>query len=70
MQPVSAKSTEVPDSRPLHLPRAGRIVRVCSAGAASNLIGNTPLLRLERLTRDLPGIELLGKAEWYNPGDR
>jgi S-sulfo-L-cysteine synthase (O-acetyl-L-serine-dependent) len=32
------------------------------------LIGNTPLLRLERLTRDLPGIELLGKAEWYNPG--
>jgi S-sulfo-L-cysteine synthase (O-acetyl-L-serine-dependent) len=32
------------------------------------LIGNTPLLRLERLTRDLPGIELLGKAEWFNPG--
>jgi cysteine synthase B len=32
------------------------------------LIGNTPLLRLERLTRDLPGIQLLGKAEWYNPG--
>ena len=25
-------------------------------------------MRLERLTRDLPGIELLGKAEWYNPG--
>jgi len=32
------------------------------------LIGNTPLLRLEQLTRDLPGIELLGKAEWRNPG--
>ncbi len=32
------------------------------------LIGNTPLLRLDRLVRDLPGIELLGKAEWYNPG--
>src|ERR1700752_2202525 len=31
-------------------------------------IGNTPLLRLERLTRDLPGVELLGKAEWMNPG--
>ena len=31
-------------------------------------IGNTPLLRLERLTRDLPGIQLLGKAEWLNPG--
>ena len=33
-----------------------------------DLIGNTPLLRLERLTSHLPGIELLGKAEWRNPG--
>ena len=31
-------------------------------------IGNTPLLRLDRLTADLPGITLLGKAEWANPG--
>src|SRR5437660_12718487 len=31
-------------------------------------IGNTPLLRLDALTTDLPGITLLGKAEWYNPG--
>ena len=31
-------------------------------------IGNTPLLRLERITRDLPGVEILGKAEWCNPG--
>jgi S-sulfo-L-cysteine synthase (O-acetyl-L-serine-dependent) len=31
-------------------------------------IGNTPLLRLDSLTRDLPGIALLGKAEWCNPG--
>jgi cysteine synthase B len=31
-------------------------------------IGNTPLLRLDRLTADLPGIVLLGKAEWANPG--
>jgi cysteine synthase B len=31
-------------------------------------IGNTPLLRLDALTRDLPGVVLLGKAEWYNPG--
>ncbi len=31
-------------------------------------IGNTPLLRLERLTRGLPGVALLGKAEWFNPG--
>ncbi len=31
-------------------------------------IGNTPLLRLDALTVDLPGVALLGKAEWYNPG--
>jgi cysteine synthase B len=31
-------------------------------------IGNTPLIRLDALTRDLPGIVLLGKAEWCNPG--
>ncbi len=32
-------------------------------------IGNTPLLRLRRLARDLPRtIELFIKAEWFNPG--
>jgi cysteine synthase B len=31
-------------------------------------IGNTPLLRLDRLTSHLPNIQLLGKAEWSNPG--
>jgi len=31
-------------------------------------IGNTPLVRLDELTRDLPGIQILGKAEWANPG--
>ncbi len=31
-------------------------------------VGNTPLIRLDRLTEDLPGIQILGKAEWANPG--
>ena len=31
-------------------------------------IGNTPLLPLHALTRNLPGVQLWGKAEWYNPG--
>src|ERR1700749_1476960 len=31
-------------------------------------IGNTPLVRLEGLTAHLPGIQILGKAEWTNPG--
>jgi cysteine synthase B len=31
-------------------------------------IGNTPLVRFDRLVRDLLGVTLLGKAEWANPG--
>ena len=31
-------------------------------------IGNTPLVRLDRIVRPFPGITLLGKAEWVNPG--
>lgn len=46
--------------RPLHLDRAKTI--------ESN-IGNTPLIRLRNITRDLPaGVEVLAKAEHLNPG--
>lgn len=31
-------------------------------------IGNTPLVLLDHVVRDLKGITLLGKAEWANPG--
>ena len=31
-------------------------------------IGNTPLVRLERLSAHLPGVKIYGKAEWMNPG--
>jgi S-sulfo-L-cysteine synthase (O-acetyl-L-serine-dependent) len=31
-------------------------------------IGNTPLIRLEKVSREFPGIEILGKAEYFNPG--
>jgi S-sulfo-L-cysteine synthase (O-acetyl-L-serine-dependent) len=48
--------------------------RVSAAPAAAtdsilDLIGNTPLVRLRRLEREVPeGIELYAKAEWKNPG--
>jgi len=35
---------------------------------ALDRVGNTPLLRLEHLTSNLADVEILGKAEWYNPG--
>jgi S-sulfo-L-cysteine synthase (O-acetyl-L-serine-dependent) len=31
-------------------------------------IGNTPLLRLERVVADFPDVEFYAKAEWFNPG--
>jgi S-sulfo-L-cysteine synthase (O-acetyl-L-serine-dependent) len=40
--------------------RAGANVLEC--------IGNTPLLRLERVGREFPNVEFCAKAEWLNPG--
>jgi cysteine synthase B len=31
-------------------------------------IGNTPLLALERVSAESPNVQILGKAEWFNPG--
>jgi cysteine synthase B len=38
---------------------------------AQNLIstiGNTPLLRLDKIARDFPGVQIYAKAEYFNPG--
>src|SRR4028119_1113352 len=34
----------------------------------TDLVGNTPLLKLSSISREVPGVRILGKAEWYNPG--
>jgi cysteine synthase B len=31
-------------------------------------IGNTPLVRLEKVPREFPGVEIFAKAEYFNPG--
>src|SRR5579863_1535124 len=33
-----------------------------------SLIGNTPLLRIQRIGREFPAVEFYAKAEWANPG--
>jgi S-sulfo-L-cysteine synthase (O-acetyl-L-serine-dependent) len=33
-----------------------------------DLIGNTPLLSFKRITQSLAPVQVLAKAEWYNPG--
>src|SRR5258708_4679947 len=59
MRPVAPKLAEV-SATTTDAPRLG--VR------SIERVGNTPLLRLERIARDFPNIQLLGKAEWLNPG--
>ena len=34
----------------------------------SGLVGNTPLVRLRSVTRDIPGSAVLAKVEYFNPG--
>ncbi len=52
------------------MPLATIAVPEIRAGATGLLeqIGNTPLLRLDRIAADLPGVEIYAKAEWFNPG--
>jgi len=43
--------------------------RLKRADSIIELIGNTPLIRLTRITEGLnPGVEVYAKAEWFNPG--
>lgn len=32
-----------------------------------DLVGNTPLVKLNRIGSEIDGVEIYGKAEWYNP---
>src|SRR5439155_3114861 len=54
-EPASAK-VELPAERPA----VGQSVL--------ERIGNTPLLRLERVGSEFPNIQFFAKAEWFNPG--
>jgi S-sulfo-L-cysteine synthase (O-acetyl-L-serine-dependent) len=48
---------------------AERPPAVTAAGNLEQLIGNTPLIRLRRVTRSLSrGVQVFVKAEWFNPG--
>src|ERR1700742_4027507 len=50
-------------------PSTPRSQPVTSAGKSLlECIGNTPLLRLERVVKEFPNVEFAAKAEWFNPG--
>ena len=68
MRPLSSNSAEVSASK-VHNPGERNSLRLPSLGQFTvDRIGNTPLLRLARIATDLPGAQILGKAEWLNPG--
>lgn len=50
-----------------HAVPASFVVRASAESLLDN-IGNTPLLRLQHVAADLPGVEIYAKAEYFNPG--
>jgi cysteine synthase B len=60
-------TTTASGSAPSHRPSQAKAVPSRGEAVLAQ-IGNTPLLSLGALTGDFPVVELLGKAEWHNPG--
>src|SRR3989441_13287065 len=44
------------------------IVDRATNSSVLDMIGRTPLVRLQHFERETPGVELYAKAEWQNPG--
>src|ERR1700730_15948580 len=59
-----SESKKVAMAQALPVPQLART----QAEPLLDTVGNTPLLRLERIPREIPGIEIFGKAEYFNPG--
>lgn len=62
----AARRRPLPAVAQLELQQALR--RPARAGSIIELVGNTPLVRLHRIERDVPGVELWAKCEFANPG--
>jgi S-sulfo-L-cysteine synthase (O-acetyl-L-serine-dependent) len=50
------------------LPEVSPAASLAAVSSVLDRIGNTPLLRLERVSREFPDVEFYAKAEWLNPG--
>jgi cysteine synthase B len=50
------------------MPQAAPILGLDRKAGILSYIGNTPLIRLSRIGAEFPGIEIYGKAEYFNPG--
>jgi cysteine synthase B len=44
-------------------------LNILQAGGIEDHVGNTPLIQLRRITKELsPAVQVFAKAEWFNPG--
>src|SRR5437870_3993902 len=43
-------------------------MRTAGVMGITQLVGNTPLLRVRVFEREFPNVEVYAKAEWFNPG--
>ncbi len=71
MQTVLDPTPTVPPIEPQPQPQPQPQTQGRAASDITALVGNTPLLRLERIARAFgvpPGVEVYAKAEWFNPG--
>jgi cysteine synthase B len=60
--------TEIPVLPRLHVRAAVERGARGRSASVTDLVGNTPLVRLNRVTAHLPaGVEVYAKAEWHNP---
>src|ERR1700694_2344884 len=57
---LQTKTTPVAHAQPYAPTRLGRLV--------TEQIGNTPLLQIQRIVKLPEKVQLLAKAEWFNPG--
>ena len=65
MSLMAEYSSKLASQQPLHLevksePKLGSSIL--------DLIGNTPLLSFKRVTKAVAPVQVMAKAEWYNPG--
>ena len=64
---MTAHSRILPEIR-LPRPATGHALGLPQGHSLTDLVGNTPLLRLRRLSAHLPAsVEVYAKAEWFNP---
>lgn len=66
--PPSTPRTGLPGPRAAEQLAHQRMHRPKRVDRITDLIGNTPLVRLHHIEQDCPGVELWGKCEFTNPG--